>query len=268
MIAKCVGAQAINPTAQCSNGPISVIQSGDRNEYKAMLVKLDKRFSNRYQITASYALSSLTGFFTGENANDRFGNHGYLDADARHRFTFSGFLDLPRGFQASIIAVFASAPPFNAKLPGTLDINGDGTQGDTLPGLKVNSLGRGTSRKDLINLVTAFNATFAGKKDANGATIPALILPNNFRFGSTFQSEDVRLTKTFKLRERASVQAFFEVFNLLNIANLGGFTQTLDKVNSDPTKQAFSFGRPSTRIGQSFGTGGPRALQFGGRFSF
>jgi hypothetical protein len=269
VIPQCASAaQAVNPLAQCSNGPISVIQSGDRNQYKALLVKVDKRFSHRYQITASYALSSLTGFFTGENATDWFGNHGNLDADARHRFTFSGFLDLPKGFQASVIAVFASAPPFNAKLPGTLDINGDGTQGDTLPGLKVNSLGRGTSRKDLINLVTSFNSNFAGKKDANGATIPTLILPNDFKFGSTFQSEDLRFTKTFKVRERASIQAFFEVFNLFNIANLGGFSETLDKKNPDPTKQTFSFGHPSTRVGQSFGTGGPRALQFGGRFSF
>jgi hypothetical protein len=269
VIPKCASAAAaVNPAAQCSNGPISVIQSSDRNQYKALLVKLDKRLTKRYQFTASYALSSLTGFFTGEDQTNWFGHHGYLGGDTRHRFTFSGVVDMGRGFQASMIAVFASKGPFNARVPGTIDINGDGTTGDTLPGLDVNSLGRGTSKKDLFNLVTAFNANYAGKKDAQGATIPALILPENFSFGKNFQSEDVRLSKTFKFRENYSIQAFLEVFNLFNIANLGGYSQTLDKVNANPAAQTFSFGQPSLRAGQNFGTGGPRALQFGGKFTF
>ena len=269
VLPKCVGAAAINPAAQCSNGAITVTQSGGRSQYKALLVKVDKRFSNRYQFTASYALSSLTGFFPTENETNWFGNHGYLDADARHRFTFSGVVDLPKGFQASLIAVVVSKGPFDARLPSTIDLFGDGTSiatgtGDTLPGLKVNSLGRGTSKKDLENLVTAFNQTFAGQKDARGATIPTLLLPENFSFGKNFQSEDIRLTKTFKFRESYSVQGFVEIFNIFNIANLGGYSETLDTT----TSQTLNFGRPTTRAGQSFGTGGPRALQFGGRFTF
>src|SRR5262249_9451393 len=87
VIPKCVGAAAINPAAQCSNGVITFVQSGNRSQYKALLVKVDKRFSRRYQFTASYALSALTGFFPLENETNWFGNHGYLDGDARHRFT-------------------------------------------------------------------------------------------------------------------------------------------------------------------------------------
>jgi hypothetical protein len=276
VIPRCVGTAAITPAAQCSNGPINVVQSSGRNQYKALLVKVDKRFSNRYQFTASYALSSLTGFFTGENQTNWFANHGYLDGDARHRFTFSGVVDLGRGFQGSIIAVVASKPPFNARVPSNLDLFGDGTSlansvGDTLPGLQVNSLGRGTSKNDLVRLVNQFNANFANKKDAQdapGATIPALFLPENFSFGKNFQSEDVRLSKTFRFKERYSVEGFIEVFNIFNIANLGGYTQKLDKLSSDPTKQTRNFGKPTLRVGQAFGTGGPRALEFGGRFSF
>jgi hypothetical protein len=273
VIPKCVGAAAINPVAQCSNGAITVTQSGGRSQYKALLVKVDKRFSNRYQFTASYALSSLTGFFTTENETNWFANHGNLDADARHRLTFSAVVDLPKGFQASLIAVVASRPPFDARLPSTIDLFGDGTPiatgtGETLPGLQVNSLGRGTSKAGLENLVNQFNATFAGQKDARGATIPALILPEQFSFGRNFQSEDIRITKTFRFKERYAIQGFFEVFNLLNIANLGGYTNTLDTVNSNPAAQTFSFGKPTVRVGQAFGTGGPRAIELGGRFSF
>src|SRR5204862_989191 len=38
VIRKCVGAEAANPTVQCSNGQISVLQSSGRSNYKAMLV--------------------------------------------------------------------------------------------------------------------------------------------------------------------------------------------------------------------------------------
>jgi len=265
-IPKCVGAAAINPAAQCSNGPIGVIQSGGRNDYRALLVKVDKRFSSRFQFTVSYALSSLTGFFTSSNLDggpldltNYFAFHGPLDNDSRHRLTVSGVVNLPWNFQASVIAVYASRPPFTARIASTNDLNGDGTFADTLPGLKVNDLGRGTSRTQFLQLVNTFNATLAGKTDAQGATIKTLIVPTNFTFGDDFQSEDIRITKTFKIRERMQVQGFFEVFNLFNFSNLTGFDSSLTSGN---------FGTPTARAGQSFGTGGPRAIQLGGRFSF
>ena len=258
VIPRCTPAQAGNPAIACSNGPISVIQSSGRDQYKALLVKVDKRFSNRFQFTASYALSSLTTFFTGEDLNDYFAFHGPAGGDARHRLTVSGVFEMPWGFQSSLIAVYASRPPFNARVSGTIDINGDGTVGDTLPGLEINSLNRGTSREDFLLLVNQFNANFAGKADARGNTIPAAVVPADFEFGDDFQSEDIRITKTIKLRERFSIQGFVEVFNIFNIANLTGFGSTLNA----------SFGLPTVRAGQNFGTGGPRAFQFGGRFSF
>jgi len=266
VIPKCVGAAAINPAAQCSNGPIGVVQSGGRNDYRALLVKVDKRFSSRFQFTVSYALSSLTGFYTTSNPDggpldltNYFAFHGPLDNDSRHRLTVSGVVNLPWDFQASLIAVYASRPPFTARIASTNDLNGDGTTSDNLPGLKFNDLGRGTSRTQFLQLVNTFNATLAGKPDAAGATIKTLIVPASFTFGDDFQSEDIRITKTFKIRERMQIQGFFEVFNLFNISNLTGFDNSLTSGN---------FGTPTARAGQSFGTGGPRAIQLGGRFSF
>src|SRR5262249_11746676 len=43
VIPRCVGTAAITAAAQCSNGPINVVQSSGRNQYKALLVKVDKR---------------------------------------------------------------------------------------------------------------------------------------------------------------------------------------------------------------------------------
>ena len=51
-----------------------------------------------------------------------------------------------------------------------------------------------------------------------------------------------------------------EIFNLFNIANLGGYSGTLN----NPA----AFGQPTSRASQVFGSGGPRAIQLAARFSF
>jgi hypothetical protein len=250
ILRRCVGAaEQTNPAVQCSNGPIGVIQSAGRDNYTAMLVKFDKRFSNSYQFTASYALSRLRGYFTSEDVTDPFATYGPLGADTPHRFTFSGVANLPWGFQGSLIAIYASRGPFNARVSDTIDINGDGTTGDTLPGLDINTLGRGTSREELFQLVNDFNRRFNQN----------VVLPRDFDFGDSFMSHDVRLSRIFRFKEKYSVQLIGEVFNLFNIANLGGYSSNITSSN---------FGRATERAGQNFGTGGPRAFQFGGRFSF
>jgi hypothetical protein len=255
VLPQCTSAQAADPTAICANGQIQVFQSIDRNDYKAMLVKLDKRFSNRYQFTASYALSSLTGFATGEDLDAIFKYHVPLSGDSRHRFTFSGIANLPWGVQGSLIAVYASKGPFNATVGGTVDLNGDGNGGDTLPGLKINDLGRGTGKSQLFLLVNQFNANVAAP---SGGLIKPLVLPTKFDFGDNFQSEDIRFSKEFRFKERYAIQGIFEIFNVFNVANLGGYSGTINS----------NFGQATTRAGQSFGTGGPRAIQFAGRFTF
>lgn len=256
-IRPCVGAEAANPTVQCSNGSIDLTQSSGRSNYKAMLVKLDKRFSNRFQLTASYALASLTEFDIDENLDDMFGNP--VPQGSKHTLTISGVVELPWGIQGSLISYYASRGPFNARLSGTAsDLNGDGTQGDTLPGLRENTLGRGVGKDEFIALVEQFNTNFAGKMVPNGATIGRVTLPSDFDFGDNFLSQDVRLSKAFKFKERYTTSIFIEAFNVFNIANLTGYSTTINS----------GFGRPTGRAGQNFGTGGPRALQLGGRFSF
>jgi Carboxypeptidase regulatory-like domain len=270
VLPKCTTAQAADPTAICANGPIQVFQSIDRNDYKALLVKLDKRFSNRYQFTASYQFASLTGFATGEDLDAIFKYHVPLPADARNRLTFSGLVNLPWGIQGSLIAIYSSRTPFNARVPGTVDLNGDGNGGETLPGLEINDLGRGTGRTELFQLVNDYNTNVA--KPSNGLRRP-LALPAKFDFGDDFHSHDVRFSKEFRFKERYGVQGIVEIFNIFNISNLGGYSSTLDQGNFDTAGNVvppgtFNFGKPTTRAGQQFGTGGPRALQFAARFTF
>ncbi len=49
------------------------------------------------------------------------------------------------------------------------------------------------------------------------------------------------------------------MFNVFNISNLSGYSFNL----ASPT-----FGQPTQRANQVFGSGGPRATQIGARFSF
>jgi hypothetical protein len=72
-------------------------------------------------------------------------------------------------------------------------------------------------------------------------------------------SQDFRLTRTFKYREHYSLAVLGEVFNALNIANLSGYSATLNST---------AFGQPTERVIQTFGSGGPRAFQVGARARF
>jgi hypothetical protein len=58
------------------------------------------------------------------------------------------------------------------------------------------------------------------------------------------------------------------MFNGLNIANLGGYSGTIDTVAPAGSPQGFAFGQPTNRTTQVFGSGGPRAVQIGARFQF
>lgn len=73
-------------------------------------------------------------------------------------------------------------------------------------------------------------------------------------------NQDLRLSRTFVFREEYKLTLIGEVFNFLNIANLSGHSGNL--------ANAATFGQPTRRVDQVFGSGGPRAFQLGARVSF
>ena len=89
---------------------------------------------------------------------------------------------------------------------------------------------------------------------------PYVAVPTGpYQFGHDFNSQDIRLTKIFKFRERYELQVLGECFNIFNFSNPTGYDSNLLDTG---------FGLPSGRAGGTFGTGGPRAFQLGSRFSF
>jgi hypothetical protein len=260
VIPRCTStAQANDVNANCSLGSITFWTPAGRETYNGLLVKLDKRFSKRYLLTASYALTARNGY------------NGILDLDqldstwgpigSRHILNVSGLVDVGWGVQVGFISAYGSK---GALMPtvSNVDLDGDGITTEVLPGLKFNCFNRGCGKQDLKVAVLNWNQTYLGKTDARGQAIPQLTLPadDKYQFGDSFTSQDVRITKTFTLKDQFKIAVFAEMFNVFNVANLTGFSFNLNNTAD--------FGRPTQRASQVFGSGGPRALQLGGRITF
>ena len=255
VIPACQGGQAYDPLAQCSTGVIQAIVSGARSHYEGLLVKLDKRFSHRTTGTLSYAYASQVGYNGLIDDSNWFASWG---PQAGHQ-TLSGSLvaDLPWGFQVSGIISYGSPGPVQPIISG-IDLNGNGavqageTGGSPLPGGGYNQFSINKGKSELISLVNQFNQTAIGQANP-------IVLPASWSFPRSFTSEDIRVTKIFKLgTERLKLSIFGECFNLFNIANLGGYNFSLGP----------GFSLPTTRASNIFGSGGPRAFQLGTRLTF
>jgi hypothetical protein len=257
VIPTCTGTQASDPTAECSTGGISFWEAGARGTYTALLVKVDKRFAQRYQFTASYALQSQRGLNSIENLDNydsTWGPQGSLQI-----LHIVGTVQLPWGFSLGLVSSTSSTGAVMPVVSG-IDISGSGAGSTPLPGLSYNCLNRGCGMSDLNAAITNWNTTYAGKLDATGKKIPTLTLPSNYSLGRPFNSQDARLTKTFTFRERYKVSLFGEMFNIFNYSNYSGYS-------FDPSNST-GFGIATQRVSQVFGSGGARAVQVGGRFTF
>ena len=82
------------------------------------------------------------------------------------------------------------------------------------------------------------------------------IVPRNDFVGQPLHRVDTRLTRTFPLGARASLDAFFEVFNLFNHENFGSYTTQ---------ESSASYGLPSFNSNLAYQA---RMLQLGFRFAF
>jgi len=265
VIPACTASQINSPTAQCSNGPIDFWWPGATASYRALLIKAEKRFARRYQFTASYAyqhsysINDIT-----QNLNNFFSTYG--PDLPKHVLTISGIVDLPKGFQFSLLSTFISPPPVEPVIDG-VDITGTNTQSTAytpLPGEQYNGF---ISHSQLQNLVNQYNTQYAGKPTpagtagiSQGQVFPAITLPAHYNLGNDFTSQDIRLTKIIHIRERYEFRVIAEAFNIFNFGN-----QVLPNFNlASPT----TLGLPTQRAASTFGTGGPRAFQFAGRFQF
>jgi len=267
VIPKCVSGQAaLMVPLECSTGPMETDLDGGRSHYKGLLVKLDKRFSHRTSGTLAYAYADQVGYNGLVDNSNYFASWG--PQAGRQTLSGSIVVVLPWNLQVSGITSFQSAMPFQPFLTG-VDLNGNGVfsvagespyPGPPLPGGGFNQFGVSEGKGDLIQLVNQFNRTYAGTTDPLGHPIPAIALPANFSFPRSFNSQDLRVTRNFRLHtERVKLSVFGECFNVFNMANLTDYNSVLNAPN---------FGQATQRTPNIFGTGGPRAFQLGSRLTF
>ncbi len=238
------------------------IESSVKFFYDGLLLSVEKRFADRFGFRASYTLSKAFNY-----ANDDqipFSNgptdpknlqleFGPTPNDQRHRFAFAGTAELPFGFRLSPILTLASGVPMDIILP-------DGSS--RIPQLQRNAGGRiFKNANDLNAFLTDLNANGG----VNGNPVP--LAPANARFNDNFSSLDLRLSKVFTFNERFRLEPILEVFNVFNTTNILGVSNT-NYSGFGNVLGAPNFGQPVTTAGGVFGSGGPRAFQIAGRFTF
>ncbi|MGE5243550.1 MAG: TonB-dependent receptor [Betaproteobacteria bacterium] len=185
-------------------GRVTNLQSTSNNNYKALLVKLDKHLSHRFSALASYTLSVSKDMPISNNLADVYGysrETGYSIADRRHRLVLSGIVQLPADVQLSAILDLRSSLPFN---PATsIDLNHDGYTGDVPAGV-----GWRSGCRDL-NL----DALNAFRQSRGLAPVSSVQCPG-------YADLDLRFSKTFQIQSQA-FELLAQIFNVTNRANFG-----------------------------------------------
>jgi hypothetical protein len=294
-----------NPTPR-ANFPTSVpyADSSAFSTYQALLLRVDRRFADGFQMTASYTLSSFKNFGgdalgLGSAISNQFSfkdDFGPGGLDRRHRLVISGLWNLPffkdsdNGFKkqvlgnwsVSFISTVFSGLPLTAVLPDFVDLFGTGSFFSYLPGAGPGEIGRGISSVDELNaIISNYNANrrqFAARIEGGVPVDPfgtplrelALLPANTPIGGDSIISQDVRVTKSFRFGESRRLDVIGEVFNLFNVANLTGVLDNVIPAREDAQTAGFEFTtfRSFSRTNNVFGTGGPRAFQFALKFTF
>lgn len=244
-------------------GPDRVVnlESSAKFFYDGLLMTVEKRFGNKYGFRANYALSKALNYANDDqipfsngpiDSRDLRREYGPTPNDQRHRFTFAATIEMPYGIRVSPMLTFASGVPMDILLPSGQS---------RVPQLQRNAGGRLFQNAAELNaFLTQLNAT-----QAPANRLP--LAPANAKFNDDFKSVDLRISKTFRFGERYRLEPILEVFNLFNTTNILGVSNTnysgYGNVLGTPT-----FGQAVTTSGGVFGSGGPRALQIAGRFTF
>jgi outer membrane receptor protein involved in Fe transport len=187
--------------------------------YKALLVRLEKRLSHRYQYQISYTLAKqdgnygspdLVGINQGGTITDYYHPEydlGPLPSDRRHALVISDAFQLPSDVVIGTIFNFRTSTPFSARA-GT-DLNADGQNTDYVPG----------TTKDMGN---RDNEAMMAAVNAYRATLSLPALPVSQIDSNTLYRFDIRGSKAINLGGGRRVELIGQVFNLFGRTNLGG----------------------------------------------
>ena len=224
-------------------GNISQLASNGWHNYRALYVRLDKRFANNYQYIVSYTREWARNNVA--NINDFYNpdlNEG--PTGRKHALVASGSARLPFDLTVGAVWTIRSALPFDAS--SGVDFTGDGVV-DLVPRVTTNMGGRdsqGTAR--LLELVNEWRVV------RRLAPIPASQMQS-----SDFNRVDARVSRSFALRGNQMIEVMAQVLNLFNRDNLIG-----------GTGGAFTNNALSNAYGTFLVAGPRREAELGIRFKF
>lgn len=233
----CAGANIVN----CFVNPL-ILQSDQYSSagaalYHGGIFEIRKRFSNRYAIFGNYtyskAIDQVTDFNSDYGPNDQTNlaaERGLSTFDQRHKIVIAAVLESP---WKGALSGFQLSPiiRYNSSHPFNL-----------LAGTNVNNDRHSTTDRP----------PGAGRNTGIG--------PNYFDF-------DMRLTRQFKLTEKATLQVMAEGFNIFNRTNFGSVNNVVGVIAPPFDLRGSSALSPSQPLG--FTSAFPkRQLQFGVRLSF
>jgi Carboxypeptidase regulatory-like domain/TonB dependent receptor-like, beta-barrel len=226
-------------------GNIAQVQSIGEQDYRALLLRLEKRFSQRHQYTVSYTLARVTDNSFGATSTGTVTDfyhqewdNGYGNADRRHTFVTSGAYLMPGNVTLGMVWTLRSSSPFSAR--AGRDLNTDGAVTDFVPGTT-----KGIGNRDNDAMMKAVNAY----RVANGLTPITLINNSN-----NYNRFDIRASKAIPFAGRKRVELIGQVFNLFGRNNLAGiganFTSNAlsDTFGQYTTAQARQLGEVAVRF--------------------
>jgi hypothetical protein len=214
---------------------VNTFENVGETDYDALMLQVDKRFSQNYSARISYTLSYSRGNTTGNGAPgsnfqvlDNLNldlNEGPTSFDQRHNFVASGSALIPKtgGMTLAWVARALSGSPFTI-VDSRVDVDRNGSLTDPLPA--------GTYSGTGANVITV-----ESEGGRNGA------------YGPGFFKLDLRLGYRLNLHNRRTLDVFGEVFNVTNRANFAN-PASGDQANADFLRLTALSTSTSPRTGQ------------------
>ena len=197
-------------------------------KYKALYVRAEKRFAQRYQFMVSYTLSNNrdTNPEGQVTVPANYGlDWGPASADRRHGLIASTSVQLPWRFMLGAIWTVRSSLPFGAFIATT---DADGVRA-YVPGTSRDQGNRNLN----LNAVNAYRATL-GLAPLTSANIDS----------SRYNGVDIKLSRSFAIKsEKRRLELGLQVFDLFGTENLGVPSGQMTAGGNTTTANSPNFGR-------------------------